>query len=142
MTKRASTPGAEPFGGDDVAGLPDEVIDRLFHALADKTRRDILRRAVDGELSVSQLAQEYSMSFAAVQKHVAVLERAGLINKVRRGREQLVRTDQERVGQAQAALTDLEELWRNRVDRMTELLAPTTSNINPATPSPSADERK
>ena len=61
--------------------------DRLFHALADATRRDILRRSADGELSVSRLADGYPMSFAAVQKHVVVLERAGLVTKERRGRE-------------------------------------------------------
>ena len=77
-----------------VVGEPtDEEVDRLFHALADATRRDILRRCVDGEPSVSRLADVYPMSFAAVQKHVAVLERAGLVTKERRGREQLVRTD-------------------------------------------------
>ncbi|MGH3464142.1 MAG: ArsR/SmtB family transcription factor, partial [Kribbellaceae bacterium] len=67
-------------------------MDDLFHALADATRRDIVRRSVQGELSVSRLAELYPMSFAAVQKHVAVLERAGLVTKERRGREQLVRT--------------------------------------------------
>ncbi|WP_284297089.1 ArsR/SmtB family transcription factor [Homoserinibacter gongjuensis] len=66
--------------------LSDAEVDRLFHALADATRRDILRRSIDGELSVSRLAEEYPMSFAAVQKHVAVLEQVGLVSKVRRGR--------------------------------------------------------
>ena len=73
--------------------LPDEAVDRVFHALADATRRDILRRSIGGELSVSRLAESYPMSFAAVQKHVTVLERAGLVTKERRGREQLVSTD-------------------------------------------------
>src|SRR4029453_10968980 len=75
-----------------VGDLADETVDRLFHALADGTRRDILRRSVRGELSGSRLGDAYPMSFAAVQKHVAVLERAGLVTKERRGREQLVRT--------------------------------------------------
>lgn len=100
-----------------------EVVDRLFHALADATRRDILRRSAGGELSVSRLAEAYAMSFAAVQKHVAVLERAGLIAKERRGREQLVRTDPDAVDLARHALDQLEAAWRGRVDRMTELLA-------------------
>ena len=73
--------------------LTEAEIDRVFHALADATRRDLLRRAADGELSVSRLADGYDMSFAAVQKHVAVLGRAGLVTKARHGREQLVRTD-------------------------------------------------
>jgi DNA-binding transcriptional ArsR family regulator len=99
----------------------DEV-DRLFHALADGTRRDILRRCVDGEPSVSRLAEVYPMSFAAVQKHVAVLERAGLVVKERRGREQLVHTDADAVGRARRVLDDLETAWRGRVERMADLL--------------------
>jgi DNA-binding transcriptional ArsR family regulator len=103
--------------------LPDEAVDELFHALADPTRRDILRRCVAGEPSVSRLAQAYPMSFAAVQKHVAVLERVGLVTKERRGREQLVRTDAGAVGRARQALDELETTWRGRVDRMSDLLA-------------------
>jgi DNA-binding transcriptional ArsR family regulator len=103
--------------------LSDETVDRLFHALADTTRRDILRRCVRGELSVSRLAETYPMSFAAVHKHVAVLERAGLVTKQRSGREQLVRTDPDAVGRARQALDELESAWRGRVDRMARLLA-------------------
>jgi len=101
----------------------EAAVDRLFHALADATRRDILRRSVRGGLSVSQLAEAYPMSFAAVQKHVAVLERAGLVGKERRGREQLVRTEPEALRRAREALDRLEALWRGRVDRMSGLLA-------------------
>jgi DNA-binding transcriptional ArsR family regulator len=103
--------------------LTDEAVDDLFHALADATRRDIIRRSVRGELSVSQLAEVYPMSFAAVQKHVAVLERAGLVAKRRRGREQLVRTDPDAVRRARQALDQLEMAWRGRVERMAHLLA-------------------
>jgi DNA-binding transcriptional ArsR family regulator len=106
-----------------VAELSDETVDHLFHALADATRRDILRRCVRGELSVTRLAEAYPMSFAAVQKHVAVLERAGLVSKHRRGREQLVRTEPDPVRQARQALDELEAAWRGRVDRMAHLLA-------------------
>lgn len=98
-------------------------MDELFHALADTTRRDILRRAVRAESSVSRLAEAYPMSFAAVQKHVAVLERAGLVTKERHGREQLVRTDPDAVRQARRALDQLEKAWRGRVERMSQLLA-------------------
>ncbi len=98
-------------------------MDRLFHALADTTRRDILRRCVRGDLSVSRLAEAYPMSFAAVQKHVAVLERAGLVVKQRRGREQLVRTDPDAVVRARQALDELEAAWRGRVERMSRLLS-------------------
>jgi DNA-binding transcriptional ArsR family regulator len=100
----------------------DAVVDETFRALADPTRRDILRRCADEEPSVSRLAQAYPMSFAAVQKHVAVLERAGLVTKARRGREQLVRTDVAAVGRARQALDELEQTWRRRVDRMSDLL--------------------
>jgi DNA-binding transcriptional ArsR family regulator len=103
--------------------LTDGAVDRLFHALADATRRDILRRAVRGESSVSRLAEAYPMSFAAVQKHVAVLERAGLVTKERRGREQLVHTEPDAVHRARRALDQLEAAWRGRVDRMSDLLA-------------------
>ena len=101
----------------------DEAADHLFHALADATRRDILSRSIGGELSVSRLAEAYPMSFAAVQKHVAVLERAGLVTKQRRGREQLVRTDLDALRRARQSLDQLEADWRGRVDRMSDLLA-------------------
>jgi len=105
-----------------VGKLADDEVDRLFHALADATRRDILRRCIGDEPSVSQLADDYPMSFAAVQKHVAVLERAGMVVKERRGREQLVHTDPGAVGRARQALDSLETAWRGRVERMTDLL--------------------
>ena len=91
--------------------------------MADSTRRDIVRRCLVAEASVSRLAEAYPMSFAAVQKHVAVLERAGLVTKERRGREQLVRSDVDAVRRARDALDQLEAIWRGRVDRMTDLLA-------------------
>jgi DNA-binding transcriptional ArsR family regulator len=109
-----------------VGELSEDAIDGLFHALADPTRRDILRRCAVGEPSVSGLARAFPMSFAAVQKHVAVLERAGLVTKERHGRERLVRTDAGAVARARQALDDLEATWRGRVDRMSALLAPGT----------------
>lgn len=108
----------------------DDEADLLFHALADATRRDLLRRSADGELSVSRLADGYAMSFAAVHKHVTVLERAGLVTKVRRGREQLVRTDPAAVARARQALDELEATWRGRVDRMSDLLTNPTRGEN------------
>jgi DNA-binding transcriptional ArsR family regulator len=103
--------------------LSPDAADSVFRALADATRRDILRRCVAEGPSVSRLAEAYPMSFAAVQKHVAVLERAGLITKERRGREQLVHTDAGGVGRARRALDELEATWRGRVERMSDLLA-------------------
>jgi DNA-binding transcriptional ArsR family regulator len=98
-------------------------VDRIFHALADATRRDILASAVEGSHSVSDLARRYPMSFAAVQKHVAVLEASGLVTKERRGREQRVRTDLETVRRARELLDALEQFWRTRVARIDSLLA-------------------
>jgi len=102
---------------------PEQQADRLFHALSDVTRRDIVRRAMEGEHSVSDLASGYDMSFAAVQKHVAVLERAGLVSKRRRGRERIVRTDIEAIHAARRLLDEFEALWRARFERMGEILA-------------------
>ena len=97
--------------------------DRVFQALADSTRRDIVRRAIDGQEGVAELAGHYPMSFAAVQKHVAILERAGLVTKVRSGRRKVVRTNVEGLRRARRLLDQYEELWRGRVDRMTALVA-------------------
>ncbi len=103
--------------------LSDADVDRIFHALADATRRDILARSIGGGQSVSALASHYPMSFAAVQKHVAVLEGAGLITKEQRGRERLVRTEVDAVQRARELLDGIEELWRARVARIDDLLA-------------------
>ncbi|AQT80705.1 transcriptional regulator [Mycolicibacterium litorale] len=97
--------------------------DALFHALADRTRRDIMRRTLAGEHSVSALALNYDMSFAAVQKHVAVLEKAGLLTKRRSGREQLASGDVRAVRSVTAMLTELEHLWRGRIARIDELIS-------------------
>ncbi len=99
--------------------------DRMFGALADRTRRDIVRRAIDGEEGVAELARHYSMSFAAVQKHVAILERAGLVTKVRVGRRKVVRTNREGLRVARRLLDRYEDLWRGRVDRMDALVVET-----------------
>ena len=96
--------------------------DRMFGALADRTRRDIVRRAIDGEEGVAELASHYAMSFAAVQKHVAILERAGLVTKVRIGRRKVVRTNREGLRVARRLLDQYEDLWRGRVDRMDALV--------------------
>ena len=96
--------------------------DRVFAALADGTRRDIVRRAMDAQEGVAELADHYPMSFAAVQKHIAVLERAGLVTKQRIGRRKVVRTNVEGLRAAQRLLDRYEELWRGRVDRMTDLI--------------------
>ena len=106
-----------------VETLSETEVDRLFQALADGTRRDILTRALTGEHSVTALAARYEMSFAAVQKHVAVLERASLVVKTRRGREQLVTADPDALARARRLLEQYEALWRHRVAAIDDLLA-------------------
>ncbi len=103
--------------------MRDQQADRLFHALADATRRDIVLRTMHGEHSVSALARHYPMSFAAVQKHVAVLEKAGLVTKRRNGREQLASGDVTAVRSVASMLTELEQVWRGRIARIDVLIA-------------------
>src|SRR2546430_2903835 len=104
--------------------------DRMFGALADHTRRDIVRRAINAEEGVVELASRYPMSFAAVQKHVAVLERAGLVTKERIGRRKVVRTNLERLRVARRLLDQYEELWRPRIDRLDELIGQTVGPLH------------
>ena len=96
--------------------------DLVFAALADATRRDIVLRALSGREGVAELASHYPMSFAAVQKHVAVLERAGLVTKQRVGRRKVVRTEIEALRRARGLLDQYEALWRGRIDRTTALI--------------------
>ena len=128
-----------------VIRLSDDETDAVFRALADPTRRDILRRAIRQEQSISALAERYEMSFAAVQKHVAVLERAAIIEKQRRGKEQIVRARLETLARATELLGEFEALWRERTLRIEELLAdpahPAT-DIHPATTTPTRPTEK
>ena len=113
---------------DQQATEADERADRVFHALADATRRDIVLRTLQDEHSVSALARAYPMSFAAVQKHVVVLEEAELVTKRRNGREQLVRGNVDTIRAAYELLEQLEAVWRARMDRIGEILAEDTDN--------------
>ena len=106
-----------------VDNLSESETDRIFRALADATRRDILKRAIQREQSVSALARRYDMSFAAVQKHVAVLERAALVSKQRRGREQIVRGNATTLRKASALLDAYEQLWIQRATTIADVLA-------------------
>src|SRR5205823_4002018 len=99
--------------------------DRMFGALADHTRRDIVRRAIDADEGIVELASHYPMSFAAVQKHIAILERADLVTKERVERRKVVRTNLEQLRLVRRLLDQYEELWRGRIDRMTTLIADT-----------------
>lgn len=109
--------------------MSEAEIDRLFHALADATRRDIVRQVLVAEQSISALARRYEMSMTAVQKHVGVLESAGLITKHRQGREQRVACQADALQRAQACLDEFEQLWRQRLDRFGTLLAEPTKEI-------------
>lgn len=108
--------------------LFDDDVDRIFKALADRTRRDIVRRTLSEEASISELAKDYEMSFAAVQKHIAVLEAADLVARVPRGRERIIRGNPETIRRAQQLLGHFEQLWRGRIDRLDALLAEDPSN--------------
>jgi DNA-binding transcriptional ArsR family regulator len=100
--------------------------DDIFQALADATRREILATVLSADHSVSDLARRYPMSFAAVHKHVAALERAGLVTKTRRGREQRVSGNVATLGAAHRLLDDLEAIWRGRLERIEQILADPT----------------
>lgn len=115
---------------ENVIATDEDRADALFHALADRTRRDILRRALAGEHSVSALAVKYEMSFAAVQKHVVVLEKAGLLTKRRNGREQLASGDVAAVRSVASMLSELEQIWRGRIARIDELISSDASKEN------------
>ena len=114
-----------------VVSHDDDLSDERLRALADRTRRDILQRVIQEEHSVSDLARRYPMSFAAVQKHVAVLERAGWVHKRRHGREQLVSGDREALRAVRSLLDTYETLWRGRIERMEHILAEGAASNSP-----------
>lgn len=119
--------------------LTSQEADRLFHALADATRRDVLRRAMQEERSVSALARAYDISLPAVQKHVAVLEEAGLVRRVRIGRETRVHAVHDQLLRARRVLDEYEALWRHRIAAMDDLLAPPTTDDPNDTTNPRID---
>lgn len=113
-----------------IVQLSDAKVDAIFHALADRTRRDIVARVAVREQSISTLADRYAMSFAAVQKHVAVLQRASLVTKTQRGREQIVHADLATVARARDLLDSYEQLWRHRAAQIDKLLDEATSDTS------------
>jgi DNA-binding transcriptional ArsR family regulator len=115
------------------ADLTSADLDEMFGALANATRRDIVRRAIDAEEGVVELADHYRMSFAAVQKHIAVLERAGLVTKVRIGRRKVVRTNVEALRATRRLLDQYEELWRGRIGRMQDIISSTETHMEGST---------
>lgn len=114
--------------------LTDDQVDALFKALADATRRDMLRRVLNHDSSISALAAQYEISFPAVHKHLAVLERADLVTKKRHGRESIVRGNPEAIQRVQGLLDRYEQIWRARIDRLDALLAADPTSGAPAGP--------
>ena len=102
--------------------LTEADVDRIFQALSDTTRRDIFRRVLRDGLSVSTLARHYDMSFAAIQKHVSVLERATLVVKKRHGREQIVQGNAPTLRTASSLLDAYEEIWIHRASKIADIL--------------------
>jgi DNA-binding transcriptional ArsR family regulator len=118
----------------DIGEITEADVDRVFHALADATRRDIIARTLTQEQSVSSLAERYTMSFAAVQKHVAVLERALLVTKERRGREQIVFGNPATLRVASHLIRQYEQMWTERAQRITRLLSALDGGSNDVPP--------
>ena len=117
----------------DVDILAEEHVDRIFRALSDATRRDIIRRSLHEEATVSELARDYDMSFAAVQKHIAVLEAAELVSKTPIGRERRVRGNPATLRKTQEILDHFEHVWRKRIDRLDALIEAEPHSTKPAT---------
>src|SRR4029453_7754058 len=114
----------------------DKQTDRLFFALSDATRRDIVTQTLDREHSVSELGRLYPISLTAVQKHVEVLVAAGLVSKHRSGRQQLVRGEIDQLRRAHELLDELETLWRTRLQRFEQILTETTEKEPEGRPAP------
>jgi DNA-binding transcriptional ArsR family regulator len=104
-------------------------LNAVFASLADPTRRDILRRVAKKQLSVKDIARAYDISFAGISKHLIVLEKARLITKHRRGKEQLVTASPAAIKAADDYLQHYRELWNQRFNRLDELLKKEKSGI-------------
>jgi DNA-binding transcriptional ArsR family regulator len=97
-------------------------LDVIFRSLGDSTRRDILKRVSKNDLTISEIANSYNMSFAAIAKHVAVLEKALLITKRRHGKEQVISATPETIKLAASHLGSYEKVWQERYDKLEKLL--------------------
>ncbi len=100
----------------------EEQVDLIFHALSDSTRRDIMSKVSESEQSISDLARQYEISFAAIQMHVSVLEKASLVTKRVQGRQKLVRNNAETLRRASELLARYERIWTQRVDAIGQIL--------------------
>lgn len=100
----------------------DRQLDTIFHSLADPTRRDILRRVATQEISVGELVNQYTVSFAAISKHLKVLEQARLIRKRKEGRKYMVALDVKALQEANNYLEQYRRIWQSRYDKLDILL--------------------
>jgi DNA-binding transcriptional ArsR family regulator len=97
-------------------------MDLVFQSLADPTRRDILERLSKVSMSIGQIARDYDLTFAAVSKHVKVMEKARLVVKQRRGKEQIVSAAPKTLQEASDYLKRYEAMWNERFDALDEYL--------------------
>jgi DNA-binding transcriptional ArsR family regulator len=100
----------------------EDQVDLIFHALSDRTRRDIMGKVSQSEQSISDLARQYEVSFAAIQKHVSVLEKAALVSKRVDGRQKLVQNNPETLRRATELLTEYERIWTHRINAIGQIL--------------------
>ncbi|MCA9341518.1 winged helix-turn-helix transcriptional regulator [Candidatus Saccharibacteria bacterium] len=97
-------------------------LDLVFAALSDSTRRDILARVAKIEMSIGEIAEHYKMTFAGIAKHVKVLERAGLVIKKRRGKEQVVIIVPSSLSIASSHIEQYAKMWSERFNQLETLL--------------------
>lgn len=97
-------------------------LDSVFHALADPTRRAILRDVAGGEKTVSEVARPFALTLAAVSKHLNVLEAAELVARERRGSFQIVQLKAERLREAEEWIAYYERFWTGQLDSMAKFL--------------------
>lgn len=98
------------------------ILDNVFMALADATRRSILERVSKSEMSIGEIAQYYSLTFAGVSKHIKVLERAGIVTKRRRGKEQVVIVVPQTMAIARHEIERYARMWGDRFDLLDNVL--------------------
>lgn len=107
--------------GPERQGFDEDEVDLIFHALSDRTRRDIMGKVSESEQSISDLARQYEVSFAAIQKHVSVLEKASLVTKRAEGRQKLVTNNAKTLHRATELLGRYERIWTQRIDAIGQL---------------------
>ncbi len=98
-------------------------LDSVFGSLADPTRRDILQRLTRSELSVNEIANPYDMSLAAVSKHLKILEKARLVIKRRKGKQQIVELAPKTLNEANDYLERYRQMWEERYDALEILIS-------------------